>query len=297
MSRQDDDPEVADVLGFSHERRKPGVQKTTSDSESGPPTATPGVDVYHLQSPLPHQKINPSDETDSPAQPNPKPLPGRIVPPPSVELIPSPVDQPWSRWQEWGMSLVRLAIAAVVTFFLARTAAVNGYALTAFLISAAGMVSLVLLSYPILITLERPVRMTPEQAINDYFQALSQHMPQYRRMWALLSSAGRRTPEFETYSEFRRYWDQRLAALSGGTSSWFNPLMLRIERFGAPVSAGKQVIQASFVVHGHYRSSQGGEATFSDTRKITLSRGPDRMWYLDDGRLPSKNVDPTASQT
>ena len=51
-----------------------------------------------------------------------------------------------------------------------------------------GMVAVVL-SYPILITLERPVRITPEQALRDYYGSLSHHLPHFRRMWLLLSTA------------------------------------------------------------------------------------------------------------
>ena len=71
----------------------------------------------------------------------------------------------------------------------------------------------VVLSYPILITLERPVRITPEQALRDYYGALSHQLPHFRRMWLLLSTAGRISTAYGSFEGFKAYWKDRLATM------------------------------------------------------------------------------------
>ena len=91
-----------------------------------------------------------------------------------------------------------------------------------------------LVAYPILITLERPVRITPEQAVNDYYSALSHHAPHYRRMWLLLSDAGRVSGSYASFEGFRAYWKRRLAELRAGKAGGFTPLKFQIEDFRSP---------------------------------------------------------------
>ena len=80
----------------------------------------------------------------------------------------------------------------------------------AFLTLVVGAVGAITLSYPILITLERPVRVTPEQALRDYYAALSHHLPHFRRMWLLLSTAGRISNAYGSFEGFKAYWTDRL---------------------------------------------------------------------------------------
>ena len=75
----------------------------------------------------------------------------------------------------------------------------------------------VVLSYPILITLERPVRITPEQALRDYYGALSHHLPHFRRMWLLLEHGGRISTAYGSFEGFKAYWKDRLANMRRGT--------------------------------------------------------------------------------
>ena len=83
----------------------------------------------------------------------------------------------------------------------------------AFLILILGGIAAVILSYPILITLERPVRITPEQALRDFYGSLSHHFPHFRRMWLLLSSAGRISTAYGSFEGFKAYWKDRLGQL------------------------------------------------------------------------------------
>ena len=80
-----------------------------------------------------------------------------------------------------------------------------------------GAMVAVVLAYPIWITLERPVRITPEQAVRDYYGALSHHFPHFRRMWLLLSSAGRISTAYGSLEGFKAYWRKRLSQLPRAT--------------------------------------------------------------------------------
>ena len=95
----------------------------------------------------------------------------------------------------------------------------------------------VFLAYPILITLERPVRMTPEQAVRDYYGALSHHMPHFRRMWLLLSKAGRISSAFGSFEGFKNYWKDRLASVREGHAGSLTPLVFDVSEFQAEKSA------------------------------------------------------------
>jgi len=197
------------------------------------------------------------------------------------------VDEVWSRWAEWGGSLVALVVADLVllagVYFLLSAEA---YSL-GFLLLLATVPASLFLAYPVLITLERPVRITPEQAVRDFFTALSHHGPHYRRMWLLLSNAGRVSGEYASFEGFRAYWKRRLAGLrSSGRASGFTPLKFQVVDFKSEKSAGLSAIDVTFTVNVSVRGRQG-EGPFESVKvETSLVKGPDRMWYLDRGTLP-----------
>ena len=119
----------------------------------------------------------------------------------------------WSRWGEWSNTILKMAGAGAIILVIVYSLLNSGAYSPAFLIFLIGVAILAALSYPIAITLERPVRMTPEQAIRDYFAALSHHFPQYRRMWLLLSERGRNAREFSAFPEYQIIMKKRLAEL------------------------------------------------------------------------------------
>lgn len=196
------------------------------------------------------------------------------------------VEEVWSRAAEWGGSIALLAISAVgLLVVLYATVSIEWYSL-AFLILLAGGAALAVLSYPILITLERPVRITPEQALADYFGALSHHVPHYKRMWLLLSNAGRVSGAFASFEGFRSYWKERLAELKKDRASSTTPLKFQIVDFRSEKSAGKAEIDAKFTVRVSVRG-RSQEPPIEEFRvSLSLVKGPDRMWYLDQGTLP-----------
>jgi hypothetical protein len=142
------------------------------------------------------------------------------------------------------------------------------------------------LSYPILITLERPVRVTPEQAVRDYFSALSHHVPHFRRMWLLLSTAGRVSTAYGSFEGFKGYWKDRLSQLRQGRASALTPLVFEVVNFKAEKSAGRVRIDASFSVNISVRGQRPAGAIHAIPVSISLVRGPDNMWYLENGTLP-----------
>lgn len=210
-------------------------------------------------------------------------------------LPPTPaVEQVWSRTAEWGGALLRLgAWGLLVLWLLYLCIGAEAYSLAALLLAVGGVGALIL-SYPILITLERPVRITPEQAARDYYGSLSHHFPPYRRMWLLLSARGRRSAEFSTFDEFRRYWAGRLAQLREGHAGALTPLVCQVEDFRAEKSAGRTEIDARFKLRVLVRGRREKGPIWSFPLERNFSRGPDGMWYLDDGTLAQKAATPEA---
>ena len=158
------------------------------------------------------------------------------------------------------------------------------------LVLSIGGVAALILCYPLAVTLERPVRVTPEQAVKDFYVALSHFWPHYRRMWLLLSTTGRVSNQFGSYPEFKSYWKRKLAALQGGKAKLLNPLTFEIATFKGEKSVGKSTVDAKFTIAVRLRGKPN-EEPIEVARVLTgLVRGPDNMWYLDQGTLPGRQV-------
>jgi hypothetical protein len=198
------------------------------------------------------------------------------------------VEQVWSRTSEWGPTIVVLFCwASLVLGILYLTVSWELFELSV-MVLAAGCLCGLILSYPMLITLERPVRITPEQAARDYFGALSHHLPHHRRMWLLLSARGKVTPQYASYEGFKKYWNERLAQLRKGYAGPFSPLVFVVEEFRSEKSAGRTEIDAVFRVKVFVRGRRGEGPIWSLPVERTFARGPDGMWYLDDGTLAER---------
>jgi hypothetical protein len=196
------------------------------------------------------------------------------------------VDEVWSRGAEWGPNLVILAAwlftTAVVVYFLMGWEA-YGLGFMALLAGAAGAV---VLSYPILITLERPVRITPEQAVRDYYGALSHHLPHYRRMWLLLARTGRTSSSYGSFEGFKAYWTDKLKTIKGDRVGTFTPLVFEVDNFRGEKSSGKSRVEVKFTLKISIRGQRKAGPIASIPGQISLARGPDKMWYLESGTLP-----------
>jgi hypothetical protein len=139
-----------------------------------------------------------------------------------------------------------------------------------------------------LITMERPVRITPEQAVTDFFAAASHHVPNYRRMWLLLSAAGRASGPFRGFDDFREHWKGRIEGWRASRGAGkFAPLTFEVEDFKADKSTGQSTSKADYTVRIVPRGSPGAAPIASYRMTHGLVKGPDRMWYLNRGVLPS----------
>ena len=279
------DPEIAAADLLFHESASPAANKPAEPKVgSGAVEGFELADVPETAAPAaPNFQFIPSGPAASAGTADARPR-GRMVAPASPA-----VEQVWSRGSEWGSTLIVLACWSLVLFgivYFALGAELYGTAGLFFLV---GVVGAVVLSYPILITLERPVRVTPEQAARDYFGALSHHFPHYRRMWLLLSDKGRTSAQYASYEGFKKYWIARLDQLKQGRAGRFTPLVFQIQDFEAEKSAGKSEIDARFRLRVLVRGRRGEGPIFNIQLKRGFVRGPDNMWYVNDGTLGERD--------
>jgi hypothetical protein len=272
------EPPIADAARFFDD--EPASSRPGEAPLLPPPGADPGA--YDLEQVEEHAPAAPHEgQPSAPVLPRKKRAESR---PSSAEHAEeATVDEVWSRRAEWGPNLALMALVGFVDLLLV-------YSTSSFLLFFAGIVALVVLSYPIMITLERPVRITPEQAVGDFYGALSHYVPHFRRMWLLLSSAGRTSSEFNTYQGFKNYWKARLAQLRGDRAGTFTPLVFKIEEFKSEKSAGLDAVEATFTVQVYLARKGTEELIHSIPVEAGLVRGSDQMWYLNRGTLPDKRA-------
>lgn len=300
------EPEIADVELLFQEAAPP--VKPPRD-RGVLPTSEPN-EVIELAQPVARREV-PSTKTPEPApraqalNPPPIPAPTPPLPQPGSGMAETArdrefkaasrsalgpaddVDQIWSRKLEWGPTLVALTAWTITYLSLLYVAIATESFNFAFVAWILGGLYWLYLCYPILITLEIPVRLTPESAVKDYYGALSHHIPHYRRMWLLLGRQARLTPYFGSFEGFKAYWKVRMNDLKEqGRAGPTTPLQFQVERFDSEKSSGQSVVSARFEVQVFVRGrrDEGAIATFP--MRIELVRGPDKMWYLGDGTLP-----------
>ena len=283
----DEESEVADVTWLVEE----ALCATPSPAKPTPYVPTPARPAPLDPAPVDEYAVVGGDDlADDIAPPPRKPKPRRDDDSP-LRAPPEPsatVDQVWSRWAEWGGTLLLLAIVALAEAFLLFLAFSAGlYPLMFLLVLLSGTV-LIALCYPIFITLERPVRITPEQAVKDFYAALSHALPHYRRMWLLLSSAGRSSGQFSSFGGFKACWAERHAALRGTQGGRWPPLRFEVADFQSDKSAGQTALDAKFTLNVFLGDKQDKPPLQSYWIKMGLVKGPDRMWYLNKGTLPSE---------
>jgi hypothetical protein len=278
----DEGPKIANAEALFQDA--PVTRPTTAPTEAGAHSTSGVYEVEDVPVREPTRSPSPPIPTAAAKPKNPAaPKPPTRPPRDPAEAV----SEVWSRQAEWGQTILIVAGAAVAIGFLLFLLLSMGQFGLAFLVLVAGGITMAILSYPILITLERPVRITPEQAVRDYYTALSHHLPHYRRMWLLLSDEGRISGSFASLEGFQSYWKQRIEQMQAAArASGVTPLKFQIEDFRSEKSAGKSEVDATFavVVSVRGRSEEGP----IETHRVTTSlvKGPDNMWYLDRGTLP-----------
>ncbi len=196
------------------------------------------------------------------------------------------VDVVWTRAAEWGPTLLALgACLATVGLLVYILMGMEMYS-AAFLMLLVGLAAAAVLSYPILITLERPVRMTPEQAVRDFYNALSHHVPHYRRMWLLLARTGRTCSSYGSYEGFKAYWAEKIKTIKGDRAGSMTPLAFEVQDYRGEKSAGMSRVEGKFTLRISIRGQRQAGPVASIAGQMSLVRGPDKMWYLETGTLP-----------
>jgi hypothetical protein len=188
------------------------------------------------------------------------------------------------------MNVIVVGAWLAVLLFLVYFMFLQDFIGLAFLLLLVGGLVAVVLSYPMLITLERPVRITPEQAARDYYSALSHHVPHFRRMWLLLSAAGRISSAFGSFDGFKGYWKKQLANLRGSQAGPMTPLVFEVADFKSEKSAGKTRIDATYTLNIFVRGRRSTGPIHTLPVATALVRGPDNMWYLESGALPQRDA-------
>lgn len=204
----------------------------------------------------------------------------------------SSVDQVWTRGAEWGPELVILGLWALLIVFLLYVTVGGAYYSMAMAVLAMGVFGGLVLAYPLFITLERPVRMAPERALKDFYDALSHHRPHYRRMWLLLSNAGRTSSKFASFEGFRKYWIDTLKTLKSGKTNATTPLMFQVSDFLDKKDENKTVADATWTLSVYVRGKRGQGPIATLPMGSTFSKGPDNMWYIDKGTFEERPEGP-----
>jgi hypothetical protein len=282
-------PEIAGVEGLFQDdagaRMKPPPQSslTPGSGEGETFELADGPSSVDLGPPTP---IAPVPNVSSKEQARPSRQAKSEKSPRQPTLDPSElVEEVWSRKAEWGPTLLVVGGWASFILLFVYFGLGTEYLWTALLTLLVGGMVAVVLSYPILITLERPVRITPEQALRDYYGSLSHHLPHFRRMWLLLSTAGRISTAYGSFEGFKAYWKDRLSSMRSGHAGALTPLVFEVAEFKADKSAGLVRIDADFTLKVWVRGQRKAGAIHVIPMTIALVRGPDKMWYLEDGTL------------
>lgn len=191
------------------------------------------------------------------------------------------VEKVWTRWSEWKEPAIWSA-GGVVAAILIWLGGAYISVLTLLIALAYG-------SYHLVITLEIPVRVTPEQAVREFFGSLNHRLPNYARMYSLLTAEGRESDAFAEFSGFRAYWHSQLARLVR-SPVWMVPLEFGIDGFKCRYNAERVMAAVRYKLRVTPRGSQASDDPIAEFDVQNLAvKGPDGQWYLNIGLFP----DPT----
>jgi len=191
---------------------------------------------------------------------------------------PPAVDAVWSRTAEWKEPL--LWSAAGITFSILIVIGGDWVAAAVFI------VALLYGAYYIIISLEVPVRVTPEQSAKEFYGAAGHRMPNYRRMYTLLTADGRQSDDFSDFADFRAYWQAAIARMSR-SATWLVPLDFRIEGFRCRYNGDKTLARVRYILKVSPRGRPESDEPAAEFEIHNLAvKGPDGQWYLNDGTLP-----------
>lgn len=259
------DPDPASPATSSGDEAGYGLAE--SEPVSGPPSTA-------STAPPAQETAGPDESTFQPATDEAKPE--RVVE--DFPDKPPAVDEVWSRWREWKAPMLWSAAGIGLSVLIM----VGGVwvALSTFLLALAYG------SYYIVISLEVPVRVTPEQAVREFYGAACHRMPNFRRMYTLLTADGRQSDEFTGFADFRAYWRAEVARLSR-SPAWLVPLAFRIDGFRCRYNGEKNLAAIRYTLKVSTRGTPESDEPTAEFQMHNLAvKGPDGQWYLNDGTLP-----------
>jgi hypothetical protein len=239
---------------------------------------TAAVTEFQLSEPaasaVPSDEPAPESETTFQATSEPDTQPAA----PDFPEDPPEVRDVWTRWVDWKEPVILggggIVLASLIFFWGSYVAMV--------IFLAAGLYA----AYYFVISMEVPVRVTPEQAIQEFFAAASHRLPNFRRMYGVLTSDGKRCDAFADYGQFRSYWRETLSQLNS-SPSWLVPLEFRIEGFKCRYNEDKSMARLRYALRigprGRLESARP-LAEF-DVRNLVV-KASDGQWYVNDGTLP-----------
>ena len=272
------------------EKLEKGQEPITSDRPA-PPQATTGHTAsvgesdggYLLADPEPDRAPPPESPVVEPGTTDSTFKPAEAVADEGRTAADFPCDVPevhevWSRWMEWKEPLLWSAASMGLVGLIYY----GGGWIAAILFG----IGLAYGAYHIVISLEIPVRVTPEQAVQEFYAALGHRLPNYRRMYAVLTSDGKRSAEFPDFPGFRAFWKRRIARFNR-SYEWLAPLDFRIEGFKCRYDPERTLANVRYKLRVFPRSRTASDEPLAefDLRNL-LVKGPDGQWYLNDGTLP-----------
>lgn len=274
-----DEPQIADASGLLAEERAPTKAKRA-----------PAPDVSQGTYDVDAGEARPSVRPPTPAPRRTRTAAEPAVPP-RTRHVKDGVTTVWSRSAEWRPDVIRLAIFGGVAVVLIYGLAAMGLWTVAFLALLTSLAAAAFLAYPLVITLERPVRMTPERAVRDYFAALSHSFPHYRRMWLLLSDQGHASGDIQSEADLRAHWNARRVELSRNGRPSYPALLFDVTSYEGEKAGGESHVNATVTLDVRESSNDGSlnEAIATFQFPVTLTRGPDNHWYLDTPIIPEGN--------
>jgi hypothetical protein len=253
------------------------LNEQPTDSDSAYRLAEPDSPPVQPATAAPEPELEvPKPEIETTFQPATEPTdqtPGETFPdlPPEVSAV-------WTRWADWKQPLIWTAAGVALAILIViggRYVAIVSF-----------VVALTYGSYRVVTSLEVPVRVTPEQAIQEFFGAAGHRLPNFDRMYALLTTDGKRCDEFRNLSEFRAYWRERIAQFTHAPI-YIVPLEFHIEGFSCRYNEGKSMATVRYSIKVAPRSRQDAIKPVAELQARNLVvKGPDGQWYVNDGCLP-----------
>lgn len=262
---------VSNAARSNASEEQAGYDLADPDPAPPPPKAAPVEEPIPLPVAEPEPEVEASTfqaSSDEPAGQRPVEFPDER---PEVREI-------WSRWVDWKEPLIWSSAAVVLA-----TLIVFAHEYVAIALFLAGIAYG---AYCVVISLEVPVRVTPEQAIDEFFAAACHRMPNYRRMYGLLTADGRRCDSFSNFAEFRSYWTSTIGRWAN-SPIWLVPLEFQLEGFKHRYNPDKSMATVSYTVKVIPRGrAESAKPLVEFPASNLVVKGTDGQWYVNDGTVP-----------